>query len=130
MACTPAEPPGAEAPAPSSTRTSGPSPLSRDDLGRRVTLEGEAVNRKGGAVLQVGDVSVWIAGLEAWPEGYFTGGDHGRRTIVTGTLAEDHHLPVFVPKEDEPIRQGIPVPEGTDLEQASHRFVLRNARWD
>ena len=104
--------------------------VSRNDLGKTVTLHGHAVNRKGGAVLQVGDTSVWLDGLHAWPPGYYEGGDRGRRVVVTGVLAEDHGLPVFVQREGEPIVQGIPVPEGTDLEQASRRFVLRDARWE
>jgi hypothetical protein len=104
--------------------------ISRDDLGKTMTLRGHAVNRKGGAVLQVGKVTVWIDGLHAWPPGYYEGGDRGRRIVVTGVLAEDHGLPVFVQLEGDPIMQGIPVPEGTDLEQASRRFVLRDARWE
>jgi hypothetical protein len=122
VACTSAEPRHSEPPPPP------PSSVSREDLGRRITLEGEAVNHKNGAALQVGDVSVWIDGLSSWPDGYFVGG-RGRTVSVTGVLAEDHGLPVFVPRDDEPLVQGIPVPEGTDLDAASRRFVLRDATW-
>jgi hypothetical protein len=40
-----------------------------------------------------------------------------------------HDLPVFVQKPGEPPRQGIPVPEGTDLHAASRRYVVRDATW-
>ncbi len=57
-------------------------------------------------------------------------GDRGKRVKVTGVLTEDHALPVFIPKQGEPIPQGIPVPEATDLYQASHRYVLKEATWE
>lgn len=101
-----------------------------ENVGKRVLLKGWAVNRKGGAVLVTDDGEhVWIDGLASWPDGYYRGGDKGKRLRVSGTLDEDHGLPVFVQKEGEPIVQGVPVPEGTDLEKASHRFVLRDASW-
>ena len=104
--------------------------VSEANLGKQVVLKGWAVDRKGGAVLVTDDdVHVWIDGLDSWPEGFYRGGDRGKRLRVTGTLDQDHGLPVFVPKEGEPIPQGVPVPEGTDLDEASKRFVLRNATW-
>ncbi len=104
--------------------------VSEANVGKTVVLKGWAVDRKGGAVLVTDDdVHVWIDGLTSWPEGFYRGGDRGKRLRVTGTLAQDHGLPVFVPKEGEPIPQGIPVAEGTDLDEASKRFVLRDAKW-
>ena len=103
--------------------------VSAANLGKRITLVGRAIDRKGGATLVGEGFEVWIADLDAWPDGD-RGGDDGRRLRVTGTLAEDHGLPVFVPRDDEPIVQGVPVPEGTDLDAASHRFLLRDARWE
>jgi hypothetical protein len=104
--------------------------VSADDVGKPIVLDGWAVNRKGGAVLVTkDDTTVWILDLHSWPDGYYDGGDRGKRVRVTGILDEDHGLPVFVPKEGEPIQQGIPVPEGTDLDEASKRFVLRDAKW-
>ena len=48
-----------------------------------------------------------------------------------GILEERHDLPVFV--ADTAVEagqlQGIPVPSGTDLHEASRRLVLRNAKW-
>ncbi|OHB75181.1 MAG: hypothetical protein A2Z34_01615 [Planctomycetes bacterium RBG_16_59_8] len=104
--------------------------VSEANLGKQITVEGWAVNRKGGAQLLGGGFDLWIAGLESWPDGYYTGGDRGKRVKVTGVLAEDHGLPVFVPKKDDPIVQGIPVPEGTDLKKASHRYLVKNAKWE
>jgi len=42
-------------------------------------------------------------------------------------LDEDQGLPVFIPDDSDLAVQGIPVPAGTDLEKASHRFLLRDA---
>ena len=50
-------------------------------------------------------------------------------TKITGTVIERHDLPVFILGKDEQPRAGIPVPEGTDLQQASRRFLIENAKW-
>ncbi len=105
-------------------------PVSAQNLGRRITVEGWAVNRKGGAALEGDGFTVWMEGMESWPAECCAGGARGRRLRATGVLAEDHGLPVFVPQQDQPIRQGIPVPEGTDLEVASRRFLLVDACWE
>jgi hypothetical protein len=105
--------------------------VSRANLGQRVTLTGRAVDAKLGAELIGEGFSVWIGELDCWPEGYWSlSKPDGTRVRVTGVLSEDHGSPVFVPKAGEPIRAGIPVPAGTDLEAASHRFVLREATWE
>lgn len=127
-ACASADPPAT--PAASAEAELDPiSTVSVDDLGKRVKLRGMAIDRMGGAVLDVGGEHVWIDGLHSWPTGYYEGGDQGTRLVVTGILDQDHGLPVFIEKEGAPAIQGIPVPEGTDLEQASRRFVLRDAKW-
>jgi hypothetical protein len=48
---------------------------------------------------------------------------------VTGKIIERHDLPVFVHEEGEPEMQGIPVPKGTDLDKASHRYLLSRVTW-
>ena len=102
-----------------------------ENLGKEITVVGWAVNRKNGAELVgEGGIELWIHDLASWPEGYYEGGDRGKKVKVTGILTQDHGLPVFVPKEGEPVVQGIPVEEGTDLEKASLRYVLKNARWE
>ena len=93
-------------------------------LGRQVTLEGTAEARKLGAVLRGNDFDVWVDQLQHWPSQYV-----GQRVRVTGILEERHDLPVFVQKPGEAAAGGIPVPEGTDLRAASHRYVVRNAKW-
>ncbi len=104
--------------------------VSAANLGKRITVGGWAVNRRGGAEVVGTDFSVWIDSLDAWPEGYYVGSDRGKRVKVTGVLAEDHGLPVFIQRKGEPIPQGIPVPEGTDLNKASHRYLLKEAKWE
>jgi hypothetical protein len=88
------------------------------------------VDRKIGAQLIGPGFDLWIDGLSSWPEGYCTGGNKGNKVRVSGVLAEDNGLPVFIPKKGEPVIQGIPVPEGTDLKKASHRYILKNASWE
>jgi hypothetical protein len=93
-------------------------------LGQQVTLEGIAEARKLGAVLRGNDFEVWIDQLQDWPRNYV-----GQKVRVTGVLEERYDLPVFIQKRGEPIAAGIPVPEGTDLRKASHRYVVRDAKW-
>ena len=93
-------------------------------LGRQVTLEGTAEARKLGAVLRGNGFDVWIDRLQDWPGQYV-----GHRVRVSGILEERHDLPVFIQKAGEPVAGGIPVPEGTDLQQASRRYVVRDAKW-
>jgi len=104
--------------------------VSTVNLGKEITVEGWAVDRKIGAQLIGAGFDLWIDGLSSWPEGYYTGGDKGKKVRVSGVLAEDNGLPVFIPQKGEPAVQGIPVPEGTDLEKARRRYILKDARWE
>jgi len=92
--------------------------------GQAVTLEGIAEARKLGAALRGDGFEVWIDRLSEWPREWA-----GRRVRVTGVLEERNDLPVFVQKPGEPAASGIPVPEGTDLREASRRYVVRDANW-
>jgi hypothetical protein len=119
---------------PACTRTKGPAQqepqdqktterLTSAELGRIITVEGVAENRKDGAVLRGGNFELWIPQLTGWP-------DPGTgRVRATGRLSEDHGRPVFVRRPGEPIVQGVEVPEGTDLREASRRWVLLDATW-
>jgi len=89
-----------------------------------VALEGIAEARKLGAAVRGDGFEVWIDGLSDWPRELV-----GRRVRVTGVLEERNDLPVFVQKPGEPVAAGMPVAEGSDLQQASRRYVLRNATW-
>ena len=93
-------------------------------LGQPVTLEGVAEARKLGAAVRGSGFEVWIDRLDEWPAGAA-----GRKVRVTGVLEERHDLPVYIQKAGEPPVAGIPVPEGTDLRQASRRYVVREAKW-
>ena len=104
-------------------------PVTAANLGTTITVRGRAVNRKFGAQVVGEGFELWLEGVHEWPEDYNAAGDRGQWVEVTGALAEDHKLPVFVPSDDQPVVQGIPVPPGTDLEAASHRYVLRDATW-
>jgi len=96
-------------------------------IGQRVTLVGIAEPQKNGAALRGADFCVWIDGLHDWTQEF-----SGHRVQVVGVLEERHDLPVFVadtPPEERMRMQGIPVPSGTDLDEASRRFILREAKW-
>lgn len=111
--------------------STSPEPIecpSREHLGRQVVVEGWAVEQAVGPAVNLGGCQVWIDSLDTWPDGYYTRDGQSARVQVTGTLVEDHGLPVFVAKDGE-VRHGIPVPEGTDLDSASHRYLIRGARW-
>jgi hypothetical protein len=98
-------------------------------LGQTVTLEGTAGNAKLGALL-LGDAdAIWIDGLDEWPEGFYSGGDRGKRLRVTGEVVRRDDLPVFFKKPGESPRAGIPVQSEAEFEEAKWRFLLRNAKW-
>ena len=101
-----------------------------DYLGKSITLEGKALNAKMGALLKGDDFSIWINELAEWPQGYYRGGDEGKRVKVRGIVIEKYDLPVFIPKKGDLPRAGMPVPEGTDLKEASRRYLLENAEWE
>jgi hypothetical protein len=105
-------------------------PIVEKNLGKRITVEGEPRNLKLGAQLAGDGFELWIKDLDTWPDEVIPRGHTGGRLRVTGILGQDHASPVFVPKEGEPIKTGMPVPEGTDLKKAGHRFVLDQATWE
>ena len=98
--------------------------------GQRIVVDGTAANAKRGALLETETGTVWIDGLESWPEGYYEGDGTGKRLRVTGTVVERHDLPVFERRPGEPEMQGIPAAPGTDLHAASKRYVLTDATWE
>lgn len=115
---------------PDSTSRDNRMTVSRENLGKRITLVGRVLHRKNGDQLIGDGFEVWLEHLRDFPAGYYSWDKKGQKVRVTGILTEDHALPVFIPREGEPIVQGIPVPEGTDLRKAGHRFVLRDVRWE
>jgi hypothetical protein len=92
--------------------------------GQQISVDGTAQNEKLGASVHTPTGSIHIDKLDAWPDALV-----GKRVRVTGTVIERFDLPVFVRKPGEPISSGIPVPEGTDLREASRRYLLGNATW-
>jgi hypothetical protein len=102
----------------------------KESLGETISIQGTAINRKLGAQLMTSDSSfIWIDGLLSWPSEYYSGEYNGKTLKVKGVVIERFDLPVFVEKEGE-TKSGIPVPEGTDLKEASHRFLLKSATWE
>jgi hypothetical protein len=90
---------------------------------RCVIAEGYAVASKSSEMLDLGGPTLgvifdgdggWQVPLGAWVR-------------VRGTVVQRSDLPVFVQDPNAPIMQGMPVPEGTDLEQARKRWVIEHA---
>lgn len=98
-------------------------------LGQTVTLEGRAVDAKLGALLQGEEASIWLDGLDSWPEGFFSGGDQGKRIRVTGTVIKKDDVPVFVQRPGEPPRAGIPVTSEEEQEKGKWRYLLKDTKW-
>lgn len=98
-----------------------------EKLGKEITLTGIAENDpKIGARLMGSEISrIYIQNLENWPKEAY-----GKKVTVTGTLIEKHDLPVYIPKNQNDIRSGIIVQKGTDLHAASHRYLLKDAKWE
>lgn len=91
----------------------------------KITIEGVAYDSKLGAIVKKDDgTDVWID-MESWPEAHV-----GKRVKVTGVMITKSDLPVFEQKKGEPIKSGMPVPEGTDLKTASQRELLTNIQWE
>jgi hypothetical protein len=98
-----------------------------EHLGRCVRVEGYPIHRGKGDPYLLGlprSIAVFLAdphGEDAW------GQLNGARVRVQGVVNERADLPVFIPRPGGPRLQGIPMPEGTDLEKARRRFVLEKA---
>lgn len=58
----------------------------KSNIGKQVTLKGNAVNGKLGAALLVEGYPVYIDGLDRWPKGFYHGGGDGKKIEVTGTV--------------------------------------------
>jgi hypothetical protein len=112
------------------TKTSINEPL-KSLIGKRITVKGKTVNLKGGAALILENgTQIWMDDMESWPLGYFINEQDTKIVKVSGILIERNDLPVFIYKDnDSLIQQGIPMPEGTDLNKASHRFVFEKYEW-
>jgi len=98
-------------------------------LGKTVTLEGTAADTKLGAMLVGKDNDIWIDGLHRWPEGFYLGGDKGKRLRVTGTVIRKDDLPAFVQKPGGIVQAGIPVESEKELAKAKRRYLLKDAKW-
>lgn len=96
-------------------------------IGQKVVAAGETGWRDGrfGATFQMDGKRLWVDGLEAWPDS--TGG--GQPVIVTGRLAVRNDLKAFRVKPGEPFGEGLPVPEGFEVEESRRRFVVEDAEW-
>ena len=101
-----------------------------NSLGKTVILEGRAANAKMGALLQGKENSIWIDGLDSWPESIFTKGDKREVLRVTGIVIKKDDLPVFIQKAGDPQGAGMPVKSQDNVEREKWRYLLKNATWE
>ena len=101
--------------------------VSKELVGTVVVLKGQPQRRKGGITIVGEGFEVWLVNEELLSDEVFGDDATGPFMSFSGTLDEDQGLPVFIPDDSDLAVQGIPVPAGTDLEKASHRFLLRDA---
>ena len=96
---------------------------------QRVTVVGVAREAKVGPVIvtetEAEDGIVWIGDLESWPDGVL-----GRRVRAEGVFVVRADLPVFVRKEGEPEKSGIPVSSPEEVAEARKRTVLTDVTWE
>ncbi len=93
--------------------------------GKRVSIVGVAREAKVGPVLVTETGAVWIGDLVRWPERVL-----GRRVRAEGVFAVRADLPVFVRKEGEPEKSGIPVSSPEEVAAARKRTVLTDVKWE
>ncbi|MBW1878422.1 MAG: hypothetical protein JRJ84_08680 [Deltaproteobacteria bacterium] len=96
-----------------------------EDLGETITIEGVVLREKVGAVLNTERGDIYLDGDDRWADEV-----SGERVRVTGTVISRHDLPVFEYQDGDPIRAGMPVPEGADVESARQRYLLSDVRWE
>ena len=98
-------------------------------VGKKIIIIGKSTNEKiGAAVTLSNDKRIYIEDFNSWPKNYYLGERKSKTVKITGILIERNDLPVFIANDDE-LKQGMSVPKGTDLKQASHRFLLKNVSW-
>lgn len=100
------------------------------DLGKRVTVTGMAINRTVGAFVSFEGSGIYadLPG-NSWPIGLYHGDGKGELVEVTGTVTLRADLPVFIQEPGAPVKEGIPVPPGTDLKEAAKRYILEAVEW-
>lgn len=76
--------------------------VTNDFVGKVVELRGKAQNAKGGAVVVVDEVSIYVRGLAAWPDEAL-----GKRVVVHGPLSTMQYLPEATVNAKGEISQGV-----------------------
>lgn len=76
--------------------------MTNDFVGKAVELRGKAENAKGGAVVVVDEVSIYVRGLAAWPDEAL-----GKRVVVHGSLSTMQYLPEATVNTKGEISQGV-----------------------
>ena len=106
-----------------------------DLIGQKLTLVGRGENAKIGAKLACEDFSMYVdLPAKGWPKKVYNRTYKNldavpKKVRVTGKLEQWSDVPVFHKSKDRG-RQGIPVPDGTDLKEARKRYILVDVVWD
>lgn len=113
-----------------------PTPIPWADLmGKKITLVGLGQNYKIGAKIECEDFTISVdLPAKSWPTKVYNRTFENldavpKKVRVTGKLEQWNDLPVFIASKSRG-QQGIPVPDGTDLNEARKRYLLVDVDWD
>ena len=90
-------------------------------------LSGDHSEKSNGASVLIGDFAYLFRGDFQ----NFEADDIGRTIKVSGVM-EAGRLPMFILSDDHegPVRSGIPMPPGTNLEEESRYYFIKNPKWE
>lgn len=91
--------------------------VTSDYVGKVVELRGVAKNAKGGAVVVIDEVPIYVRGLDGWPSDALD-----KRVVVHGTLDEKAYLPEATKNAKGEISQGV--------EPGSRQKVITLGDWE
>ena len=90
-------------------------------------LSADHSEKSNGASVLIGDFAYLFRGNFQ----NFEASDIGQTIKVSGVMEVDR-LPMFILADDHegPVRSGIPMPSGTNLEEESRYYVIKNPKWE
>lgn len=94
------------------------------EVSETVTMEGHAANAKLGAMLRTEGGSLYIDGLDSWPEAL-----NNRDVRVTGRIITRDDLPLVVNEPGGEMKAGVPVEPGMG-DAARSRKLITDAKWE
>ncbi|MAX24236.1 MAG: hypothetical protein CMJ19_07005 [Phycisphaeraceae bacterium] len=104
-----------------------------EKIGQEITVIGQLENREVGPLL-VSETCALFLDIDNNSYNMMMADNNKHPIKATGIIVLRHDLPVFILDPENAkrgtVRSGIPVPPGTDLHEASKRYVLENVAWE